>query len=431
MIGESPFSSSGLFTEVRPGATGTGGNLTIETGRFLIADGAQVSSGTLGSGDAGSLTVRATEVEVIGGSPRGPSILVTGSEATGTGGNLTIDTGRLRVADGAQIAASTAGSGNAGELIVRATESVELIGSNAFGRSGLFANAIVGTGNGGDLTISTDTLTVRDRATISTSNFSSLNPDIPPGQGQAGNLTVQARSLQLDNQGSLTTATASGEGGNINLQVSDLLLMRQNSEISTEAGGTGNGGNIDINTDFLVALEDSDIIANAFKGRGGNIQIAGQGLFLDPFSEITASSELGVDGVVNIQTPDVDPTRGLVTLPEGIVDVTGLIAQGCSAGGELASSEFIVTGRGGLPPNPGGTLSSETVLPDLGTAVVQSGRNVSSTAISTNPTSPSPAQIVEAQGWVVNANGQVVLVASAPTVTLNIPWLPNTTCNNR
>ena len=108
--------------------------------------------------------------------------------------------------------------------------------------------------------------------------------------------------------------------------------------------------------------------------------------------------------------------------------MTALVAQGCAAGGDIASSEFIVTGRGGLPPNPDGTLSGETILPDLGTAVVQSANNDSGSAISTHPTNPSPAPIVEAQGWVVNPNGQVVLTASAPKVTLNIPWLTNATC---
>lgn len=528
LIGATPFGSSGLLANVQPEATGSGGNLVIETERLQITDGAQVSAGTFGSGDGGSLTVQATEVEVIGISPGGASGLFTPSAATGTGGNLTIETSRLRVADGAQIAASTRGSGNAGELIVKATESVELIGTSPFSRSGLFANAIVGTGDGGDLTISTEKLIVRDGAIISASNFSSLNPNIPPGLGLAGNIQVSARSMlldntspdslggitastneggggnidlqvkdeiiarngsrisaetlgsgkggsvnittdelelangagltvssqgsgdagdlevvarsiQLDNQGKLLAETASGQGGNITLQAQDLLLLRNNSQISTTAGTAGaggDGGNMTIDTDLLVALENSDITANAFEGRGGNIQINTQGIFgtqlreeLTPESEITASSKFGIAGTVQINRPEVDPSSGLVTLPEEVVDVTGLIAQGCAGSEKLASSEFIITGRGGLPPNPGGTLSSETVLADLGTAAVQSGSNDSFRAITANPTSPSPASIVEAQGWVVKPNGKVVLRANAPHVTPHSPWLNNAACN--
>jgi large exoprotein involved in heme utilization and adhesion len=41
----------------------------------------------------------------------------------------------------------------------------------------------------------------------------------------------------------------------------------------------------------------------------------------------------------------------------------------------------------------------------------------STPAVSTSPTSSAPAQLVEAQGWVINTNGHVVLTAKAPTVT--------------
>jgi large exoprotein involved in heme utilization and adhesion len=68
--------------------------------------------------------------------------------------------------------------------------------------------------------------------------------------------------------------------------------------------------------------EDSNIIANAFKGRGGNINITTQGLFgiefhprLTPQSDITASSEFGINGTVQINTPGIDPNRGLAQLP--------------------------------------------------------------------------------------------------------------------
>jgi large exoprotein involved in heme utilization and adhesion len=112
------------------------------------------------------------------------------------------------------------------------------------------------------------------------------------------------------------------------LAVGDLLLMRNGSLISTEAGTAlsgGNGGNIRINVDFVVAVpkEDSDIIANAYEGKGGNINITTQGIFglefrekLTPLSDITASSELGVDGEFQLDLlTNVDPSRGLAELP--------------------------------------------------------------------------------------------------------------------
>jgi large exoprotein involved in heme utilization and adhesion len=127
------------------------------------------------------------------------------------------------------------------------------------------------------------------------------------GSGNAGNLDVKAGSIRLDNQGKLTATSVSGEGGNITLSDLNLLLLRDNSEISTNAGGAGNGGNINIDTDVLAAVERSNITAKAVEGRGGNIRIATQGFFLSPDSEINATSERGIDGVVEINRPDIDP----------------------------------------------------------------------------------------------------------------------------
>jgi large exoprotein involved in heme utilization and adhesion len=156
----------------------------------------------------------------------------------------------------------------------------------------------------------------------------------------------------LSDRGSITASAKSGEGGNINLQVQDTVLMRRGSQVSFEAGGIGNGGNITINAPFIIGLENSDIIANAVEGRGGNIEITTQGIFglayrpqLTSNSDITASSEFGVNGTVDINNFGVDPSSGLVELPENVTDPSQQIATGCSAN---QGSTFVATGRGGI-----------------------------------------------------------------------------------
>ena len=258
--------------------------------------------------------------------------------------------------------------------------------------------------------------------------------------GNAGNLEIAARSIRLDN-GELTATSALGKGGNITLQAQDLLLLRRNTQISTTAGTAqagGNGGNITINAPFIVAVpsENSDISANAFRGNGGQVTINAQGIFGTqpqksdtPLSDITASSTGGgINGVVNINTLGINPSFGLVNLPVQLVDVTGLIAQGCPANVGPRASKFIVTGRGGLPDNPSETLSSDAVQVDLVTLNPES-ENRSVTPVSTQPISATPAPLVEATGWVIGANGQVTLTAQAPTLTLQIPWLNPAICH--
>jgi large exoprotein involved in heme utilization and adhesion len=338
----------------------------------------------------------------------------------------------LNLRDGAVLQTTTFGQGDAGDLIVQASESVELVGTFADKRFPTSLLTLSGgipevggipeaTGQGGDLTIETGDLIVRDRALVA---VSSLNPT-SEAKG-AGNLQITAQTISLDNKSELTAETASGDGGNITLAVEDLLLLRRQSGISTSAGvigAGGDGGNITIDTPdgFVVAVpeENSDISANAFTGNGGNIQIRVQAIFgtqfreeSTPESDITASSQFGLDGVVEITTPDVDPSRGLVGLPTDVVDASGLIASGCGTP-QIARSEFIVTGRGGLPPTPGETLSSDTVWTDLRPATTTTG-NRSTEPLATQPTDTKP--LVEAQGWIINERGKVILTAQNVSV---------------
>jgi filamentous hemagglutinin family protein len=441
--GQSP---SGLLTQVNPGATGTGGNLTVETGRLIAQDGAVVSTATYGQGAGGTLAVIASEsVELIGTSAdsgRGSGLFTAvQSEGTGAGGNLTLETRQLILRDGAAVSAATSGTGAAGTLLVNASELVELIGTSADGQfpSRLSARS-TDTADAGDLKISTGSLRVRDRAAVTVSS---------EGSGDAGNLEIQARSIFLDKNGQLIARTASGNGGDIRLDVRDLVLLRHKSQIATDArGGTGNGGNIDINTQFIVAVpnENSDITANAVRGRGGNINITTSGIYGQEFrpsptprSDITASSDFGVNGTVQINTPDVDPSRGLTNLPQQLVDVSGLVDSSCAVA-LSEESNFVVTGRGGVPPSPNETLRSARVLVDLGSNEIRTQHSAIPSregAVSINPklsltgaslSNPS-APLVEATGWVRGSKGEVILTAQAPTLTSHGSWLTPARCN--
>jgi large exoprotein involved in heme utilization and adhesion len=448
--------SSGLFA-VTKGGSGAAGDLRISTGRLIVRDGAQVSASNFGTGQGrrGNLTVRASEsVELNGISANSPlrSGLFVGTAGIEDAGDLTIDTGRLVVRDGAVVSAGSRGQGNGGTLTVRASESVQLLGTSADGKPSSLLTQASDTGSAGNLTIETEQLIVRDGAGVTVSS---------EGSGDAGELQIQARSITLDNKAALSATTRSGNGGDITLSMQDLLLLRRNSEISTTAGIAGDGGNggniiIDAKDGFIVAIpeENSDIKANAFTGRGGTVQITAQGIFglvprsleelktllgtddpnqLDPArlpsDDITAISQTdpALSGQVTINTPDVDPSRGLVALPTEVVDASRLVASGCGTPQRIAQSKFIITGRGGLPPSPSDTLSSDAVWSDL-RSHTQQAENQPSAAVATQTTDPTTAPLVEAQGWVINDKGQVVLTATAPTVTPHNPWQTPAAC---
>ena len=418
---------------------GDAGDLTIATGRLLVRDGAQISAGTFGTGEGGTLSVTASEtVEVIGTSADGQvlSALFTQTEDEGDAGDLTIATGRLLVRDGAQISAGTFGTGEGGTLSVTASDTIEVVGTSADGRfpSRLTAQTF-GAGNARDLTIATEQLIIRDGAEVSVSSEES---------GIAGELRVEADAIRLDNEGKIRADT-SGGGGDINLSTADLIL-RRGSSISTNARGSSiTGGNITIDTDNLVALpkEDSDISANAENSFGGQVIVNAQGIFGTefrlqdtPLSDITASSELGsqFNGVVQLNTPGIDPSRGLANLPTEVVDASDQIDQTCSARGtEAGKNTFTITGRGGLPTSPYEPLSSDEALEDIQPpSGFSSGRNfkpvAARTVTSQSATSNPKPPIVEAQGWVMNNKGQVVLTATTSTSTPHNSGLRSATC---
>ena len=421
------FRSSGLFSFTN--GLQNAGDLNISTRRLLVQDGGQVNVDTRGDGQGGNLTVTASEsVEIIGISPNGEfsSVLsvATGRgnfEAEGDSGELRIDTERLILRDGGQISATTFGNGNAGNLIVNASESVKIIGIEPVGASGLttgvFAQANSGAeGNGGSIELNTRSLVATDGSEIitrtagkgnagnitlnveesltitgadtgifadteqgSTGNGGSIfiDPETiilqdgasiavnSQGSGKGGNIELQAGSLTLE-RGVITAETASNQGGNINLQLLDLLTLRNNSQISATAGTAragGDGGNIDIDAPFILSFPDNNkITAEAFLGTGGNINITTNSILGLEFLDISASSQFGLEGTVSINTLEIDPSQGLVELPSK--PETPQISQGCetSRGG---GSSFINTGRGGLPPSPTETLSSREVWKDV------------------------------------------------------------------
>jgi filamentous hemagglutinin family protein len=352
---------SAADAEVYPGAIGQGGNISINTGSLSLTNGAVVTTSTFGRGDGGNITITATDAISIDGSTSN-GVIVSGVfsgvdfRAIGQGGEIDIITGSLSLINGGAIVTLTQGQGNAGNITITATDAVFFDGASSYGfSSGAFSTVFSASiGRGGTIRVNTGLLSITNEAQLSVSS---------EDRAGAGDIEVNARQLRLDRRGSIQAQTASGQGGNITLNVRDYLLLRRGSFISTTAGTArsgGDGGNITFNGNFIVAVpeENSDISANAFTGKGGQVEINAQGIFgiqsrseLTPFSDITASSEFGISGTVTLNTPDLDPSRGLESLPTGIVDPDALIANTCLVPSRRQGS-LTIAGSGGLAAQP-------------------------------------------------------------------------------
>ncbi|OWY64195.1 hypothetical protein B7486_48615 [cyanobacterium TDX16] len=474
---------SAVFTSVGPTGIGDGGDIYIQSSSLSLTNGGELVAGVFrgGQGNSGNVTVNVkNSIHISGvntkdGSSSGlftdpeensqgqggeiflnadalkisnGGILSARTRNAFRGGNIIVNVNSLELTSGGQILAAAFDKGNAGDIKINATKGITISGSDPtfdarlaqFGRpfvdpinslSGVFANTDANsTGQGGSIKITTGQLQVQNQAQVTVSSA---------GIGVAGELNIAANSVRLNN-GSITAQTRSGNGGDLTLNVKDLLLLRNNSQISTTAGTAqqlGDGGNITINTSsgFIVAAprENSDITANAFTGRGGRVEINAQSIFgiqprsqLTPENDITASSELGISGTLEINTPNIEPNSGLVNLPSVPVDTQ--LAQNCTPSSDRNQSEFIVTGRGGLPPNPTEVLSSDATSVDW-VALQPTIENQSSPTPATNSTVPSPVPMIEATGWVSGHNGEVILTASNVPVPPHNSWQSSAGCN--
>ncbi|MEH2425461.1 MAG: filamentous hemagglutinin N-terminal domain-containing protein [Nostoc sp.] len=432
--------NAAIFTEVETGGVGKGGNIDINAATLSLIDGAQLITLTspasdnqpAGKGDAGNVKVKVTGVVDIAGVKNGFSSAIlsrVGPGTEGNGGNIIIDADSLKLRDGALLDASTYNNSKGGDITVNA---------NVFEATGggQLTTTTSSNGRAGKVTVNaTDRVILsgsdpnyNDRVTKFPSRVGNIGANSgffvsSSGSGITGDIEINSPKITLDNQGKLNAESASGNGGNINVN-SDLLLLRRNSEISTNAGTAekgGNGGNININSRFIVAVpnENSDISANAFSGKGGRVDIESDGLFgivpqKSPTekSDITASSQLGVSGEVIINTPDVDPSRGLIQLPSNLVDVSQQITQGCTPRRGQNANRFIATGRGGLPQSPNEPLRGRAVITGWVDLPPQATPRVTD-KLSTATVTKSTDQIVEAQGWIVDANGDIMLVAQS------------------
>jgi filamentous hemagglutinin family protein len=440
---------SGAFSELESGAIGTGGNIHIRAESLFVANGGILTASTAGQGNAGSVIVSTSDrISLDAGA------IFNGVEpgAVGNGSNIEITTGSLSLVNQSLLIANTFGQGNAGNITVRSSDSLSLSNS-------IIATAVdrEATGQGGIIDIRTTNLTLTEQAAISAQSQGTgqagevgitadgairlTNSDITTSAFQAsgGAIAITADSLSL-NRGKITAATGTtGAQGaaNITLQGLDLLLMGNESLISANALNQANGGNVTIDSTFIVATppqgpEGSDITANAFEGNGGRVSITTQGLFgiefrpkLTPDNDITVSSDFGLAGVFEQNTPGVDPSRGLAELPTDVVDASTQIDRRCT--GVARNSSFTVTGRGGLPPSPNDPLQGEAVITNW--VSLDSEVENNTPPVTTAPSSSSPRQLVEAQGWVFNDKGEVVLTASAPTVTPNESGFQELNCN--
>jgi filamentous hemagglutinin family protein len=372
---------SGNFHGLRPGGIfsnsfgisgvlGNAGAILIDTPSLEIADGARINTATKSNGRGGDVTINADFITISGQLPRKPTEAVFGlgnqlasgiftssiantlcSGACGDAGRVSIATGSLIMNNGSQIDSGTSSSGRGGDVLINATGSISISGRLNDGTpSGIFSRTLgsaSGSGQGGHISLQADQVQLSNGASISAQSS---------GPGNAGNITISVADSLISRNSTVNTSTTQSDGGNITITAGNMLKLDR-SEITTKVqGGAGNGGNITIDPP-TVLIDHSKIIASAIGGNGGNINIVAGVFLLSPDSIIDASSSFGLSGTINIDSPIQNLSGTLAPLPQGFLQVSGLLQGRCAARMQSGlSSSLVVAGRDAVPLEPGDVL---------------------------------------------------------------------------
>ena len=405
---------------------GNSSNIEINTTELFVNNQADISASTFGEGNAGNLTINATDlIEILG-----DSLVVSNVNPTaiGNSGEVNIQTRKLTVADGAQILADTFGEGNAGNLTITATDLIEVSGTQSFISAGVNEQA---TGNSGNLNIQTGQLDVSDNGSVTVEslgigesgnlviNANSINLDnnaeidavTPVGNGGSITLNI-AEDITLRNNSFISArALEDANGGNLNINARFIIAFPSsgNGNDIIATAERGNGGNINLNARQIFNLQEG----NAIDSEGNFIP--------NNSNDIDASSQTaGLDGTVAITNPDVDPLRGATELPANPVSGETIVKDVCSAGdSSVKGNSLIIQGKGGVLPLPTDPFSAEALLTDeqpipgnlSRSNNLNEPKNPNHVPANIKPLATDNGNIYPARGIVKTADGKIILTA--------------------
>lgn len=319
-------------TRVDTGETASGGTISVETKRLSLRDGAVIGASSSRNGRGGDIDIKASESLTLSGTnSKGLASKVFSSalgvkEGAGDAGNILIETGSFSLKDGGMIGAGTAGPGNGGLISILASNTIEISGANPHGEnedgfaSGIYARSSgkeETSGNAGDISVKTGSLSLADGAWITGS---------VSGGGQGGRIDIAVDSavricgdssgipLQdpLESQSkfqeknspenfsvsgiysrSESAEAFGGDAGEISLSASDIFLSDKGN-ISTSASGLGNAGTVAVHALDSVKIEDhAAITTEAVAAGGGKIILEAGKLLYVSDAEMTTSVKDG------------------------------------------------------------------------------------------------------------------------------------------
>ena len=350
------YSTISTDTNSKDNDAGNAGNITLNNVDQLKTQDASISVDSDGAGSGGNLAVNAKSIIISGkNSPKLSGLIARTSsnkDNAGNAGNIVINSEHIDISDEGLIDLSTTGAGKGGNLKITA-ETISLSGKDSPHQTGIVISTKStenNAGDAGDANITVGHLNITDTAIISTNT---------QGNGNGGNLTIDAQSITLKGDGSNTftgiTSQASGttdgitghqgNAGNLTLLVKDSLTLHNWAEISASTFDVGKAGDLFItandillNDSVIVSssnLSEIDLSNNADIAKSGNIVIsANNTLTLENNSAIFVSTEKANAGEITI--------TGGSTLTLSDSKISTSVANGEGHGGNITLNNPLI-----------------------------------------------------------------------------------------
>jgi filamentous hemagglutinin family protein len=401
-----------IASDVSPSAKGNGGNIDITTDSLLL-DNALIRTANFGQGNAGNITIKASDRIFLDKDAEISSSVARNVE--GNGGNINVTTGSLVLDNDAEIAATTNGRGNGGNITIKAGDRISLDNDSAIG-SLMFEEGI---GKGGDIFISTGSLSIAGAAQLDTSTFGEgdagnviinardevlftgakgnlasgiLSTAERQGKGNAGNININSSSVNIRDGAVLSTITTKqGNAGSITIQARDQLILENQGEIKTITSGEGDAGNISVKAGDRVNLDKYSVIssevAREAKGNGGTISIEAESLSMTNVSQLRTSAfgrgNAG-DVVVNVRgdvfISDSVPNDGF-PLPSAILSIVGNTGIGDAGDIRINANNLFMKDDGWLLATTRGTGNSGNIFINASDRVTLENRAIISNIV--------------------------------------------------
>jgi filamentous hemagglutinin family protein len=348
--------------------SGRGAALTLRASDSVrVGPQGAVSTTTLDSGAAGTLSVSAPRVEVIGNGADSTTIeSLSGGSLAGRGGDVRIDAGQLTVSHGGSIATDSYSSvGRAGDLVITADQVLvdgggraTALRSLAFGERG-DAGAVQVTARQG--------LTLRAGGSLAVMSL---------GQGRPGSIAVQAGTLLIDGTGASDTVTGiggdaivDGAAGPVSVQA-QRIDIREGGKISSGTLSNQDGGSVQVLADSLridggSGLSLTGIMSDSTVGRGnaGSVSVRARQIEMLADGQISSAAidiNGSLDGPARGGQVSVHADTLAMASRSGIYSLAGT-AGGAGNVDITVTGALSLTGGAGIVANTGGVGPAGTV----------------------------------------------------------------------